>query len=48
MNRKRAYSAFYYFIGTNKGTWMLILVHVMILISLIVLFSSIIARMQNF
>jgi hypothetical protein len=48
MNRKKEHTAFHYFIGSNGGTWMLILVHVTILISLIVLFSAIIGRMQNY
>jgi uncharacterized membrane protein YccC len=45
---KKEYTAFYELIGLNKGTWMLILVHVVILISLITVFSSIIEKMQGY
>jgi hypothetical protein len=48
MNKKKEYTAFHYFFVANSGTWMLILVHLMILISLVVLFSSIISRMQYY
>jgi hypothetical protein len=48
MNKRKEYTAFHYLFGPNRGTWMLILVHVMILVSLITIFSSIIERMQNY
>jgi hypothetical protein len=48
MNKRKEYTAFYYFIQCNKGTWILILVHLFILASLITIFSTIIARMQDF
>ena len=48
MNKKKEYTAFHYFFAANSGTWMLILVHVMILISLVVLFSTIISSMQYY
>jgi hypothetical protein len=48
MNKRKEYTSFHYLFGSNRGTWTLILVHVMILVSLITIFSSIIERMQNY
>jgi len=45
---KREHSGLYYLFGVNRGTWVLILVHLFILFSLVVLFSAMIEKMQNF
>ncbi|HTE00048.1 MAG TPA: hypothetical protein VK668_12220 [Mucilaginibacter sp.] len=48
MNKKQNHSGFYYILAPNLGTWLLILVHLLILFGLVVLFSSIISHMQNY
>ncbi|HTI61836.1 MAG TPA: hypothetical protein VHA56_14360 [Mucilaginibacter sp.] len=48
MNKRQQHTGLYYFFGLNKGTWVLILVHLFILLSLVVLFSAIIEKMQNY
>ena len=48
MNKKFQHSGLYYILGPNAGTWVLIFVHLVILFALIILFSSIIAHMQNY
>jgi len=48
MNRKQEHSAFYYIFRSYGGTWMLILVHLFILFALVVLFASIIEKMNSY
>ncbi|HEY4197458.1 MAG TPA: hypothetical protein VGM63_18085 [Mucilaginibacter sp.] len=48
MNKKKEYTAFDYFLGQNLGTWLLIVLHIVIIIALTGLFSAIIERMQNY
>ena len=47
MNKKKEYTAFDYFLGQNLGTWLLIVLHIVIIIALTGIFSSIIERMQT-
>ena len=48
MSPRKEHTAFYYFIQCNKGTWVLITVHLVILILLVVLFADIIHKMQGY
>ena len=48
MNKKQDHSGFHYTFRPYMGTWMLILVHLFILFALVVLFASIIERMNNY
>jgi hypothetical protein len=48
MNRKQDHSGFYYIFQPYMGTWMLIVIHLVILFALVVLFASIIERMSDY
>ena len=48
MNKKHDHTGFYYLFGVNRGVWVLIAVHLLILFALIQLFSSIIERMGSY
>lgn len=48
MNKRQQHSGLYYLFGLNRGTWVLILVHLFILFSLALIFSAIIEKMQNY
>jgi len=48
MNKKYYHPILQHLFGSNTGTWVLILLHIVILIAIVQLFAEIIHRMQGF